>query len=70
MSASSVFVVNEWCSGDGNGSQPRLQQKVRNVCNAVFDSHDPQALRCLSEAIVSEGSFDATLLAYLPFASV
>jgi hypothetical protein len=31
------------------------------------DFQDPQALRCLSEAIVSEGNFDATLLAYLPF---
>lgn len=59
-----VFVVNDWCSGDGNGNQSR---QVMNVCNAVFESHDPQVLSCLSEAIVSEGSFDATLLAYLPF---
>lgn len=35
-SASLVSVVNDWCSGDGNGNQSRLQQKVMNVCNAVF----------------------------------
>lgn len=35
-SARLVSVVNDWCSGDGNGNQSRLQQKVMNVCNAGF----------------------------------